>query len=97
MHVDPLAVDLEPAAAVEDSSAPAAEFGDLALAGRARADFRCERSAVVDREIPIAVRPVRSAGPGTAQGDGVHGWQACRPVGAQIQEVVVGWLHGAET
>ena len=75
VHVGPAAVDLQPRPAVEHALAPAADFEDFTGPADVPQRLRVEVSAVVDRKVPVAVRPVRALGPRTAQRDGRYARQ----------------------
>ena len=58
VHVDPPSVDPQPGSAVEHAAAPAADLEDLTGPADVAQRLRVEAAAVVDREVPVAVRPV---------------------------------------
>lgn len=63
VHVDLPPVDPQPGAAVEDTTAPAADLGDLPLPPERTQVIGLEVAAVVDGEIPVAVGPMRPGRP----------------------------------
>lgn len=92
VDVDPAVVDGQPGAAVEDATAPAADLGDLALPADSSQIRRVERASVVDRQVPVTVRAVRTLRPGTAEGDGADSGEAGEAVGHVIEERGAGEL-----
>jgi hypothetical protein len=56
VQVDPPPLDLQPGAAVHHAAAPAAEFGDDTRPTGAPHVVDVEVAAVVEREVPVAVR-----------------------------------------
>jgi hypothetical protein len=68
VHFDPTVIDGEPAAAVEDAAAPAADLGHLSgMAERAQVGG-VELTSVVDGEVPVAVRPAAREPPSATLG-----------------------------
>jgi hypothetical protein len=72
VHINPASVDLQPRPAVEHARTPAADLGDLTGPADVTQRLRVKVTSVVDREIPVAVRPVRALGPRPAEGDSLH-------------------------
>src|SRR5579862_7852268 len=81
MDVGPAAVDLQPGSAVENAGAPAADLEDLARPADVTQRLRVESPAVVDGEVPVAVRAVRAFSPRTAQRDCLHAGQSAETAG----------------
>jgi hypothetical protein len=69
VDVDARAVYLEPRAAVEHAVAPAAYREDLTGPAEPSQVLGIELATVVQREIPVAVRPVRAGRPRSAERD----------------------------
>ena len=75
VNINLVFIDGQSAAAVEYSS-PASKVSQLAGPTQFPDGFRVKSFAVVDGEVPIAVRPICSLCPGAAEGDAFHSGQA---------------------
>ncbi len=65
-------VDLQPGPAVEYALAPASDLEDLPRPADVAQRLRVEAPSVVNREVPVAVRPIRPFGPRPAERDRLH-------------------------
>jgi hypothetical protein len=86
VHIRAALIDLQPRSPVEHAAAPAADFEYLARPADVAQRPRLEAPAVIQREVPVAVRPVRPLRSRSAQADSDHAGQPRQPVGDVIEE-----------
>lgn len=89
MHIAAAAVDGQPGTTVEHPAAPAADIAHLARPAEGAQVTRVEGATVVDREVPVAVGPLRSLGAGAAQGYRAHGGQRREGIGDVFEKGLV--------
>ncbi len=86
VDVHPPSLDRQPRSPVEDTATPTADLRHLALPAEGADVVRLEGAAVVDGQVPVAVRPVGALRPGATEGDGLDGREGGQAVGGGAWE-----------
>ncbi len=92
MNVHPMTVDRQPGPTVEHTSAPAPDLGNLPRPANRPKIIRIERTAVVDSQIPVTVRPLGPLSPRSTQSNRAHGGQGSQTIGGILEKVGHGHL-----